>query len=169
MVGLEILETHHPLVICEGTAEEVVFNKLLEADKLVFTSNMLHDIMRTRGVRKIQEEYLSFRFDYPVCIVRLADSPSERFELTSLYKERFPVQDNGKGKRGEMSRRFNLHESLMGLCTYLVLHSAITSTHTPHPPPLHLLFHSTLHSTKPWHQEYLFVVRCSHRSAYACV
>ncbi|MBQ9058048.1 MAG: hypothetical protein IJ125_02565 [Atopobiaceae bacterium] len=91
MTNLDILKTHHSLVLCEGTAEEVIFNKLYEAGELVIESGMLHDVTRTRGARRIQEEYLNFHFDYPVYVVRLVDSVKERFALTKLYSQRYPV------------------------------------------------------------------------------
>lgn len=88
---LDVLRTHHPLVLCEGAAENVIIRKLLEADKLIFPKDNLHDIAHTRSARAVQEKHLNFHFDYPVCIVRIADSPSEKFELSNLHRDRFPV------------------------------------------------------------------------------
>ena len=88
---IESLLNHHPIFICEGTGEEVAIRKLLEADRLVFPKAALVEITRTRKAAEIQEQYLNFEYDWPVCIVRVLDSLRERFRLGPLYRARFPV------------------------------------------------------------------------------
>lgn len=88
---LPLLETSHILVSCEGAMEQIAINKLLEAGALVFSADQVIDITRKRKASEIQEEYLRYEYDWPVCIVRVLDSLRERFKLGSLYSSRFPV------------------------------------------------------------------------------
>lgn len=88
---ISALEGHHPLFACEGTGEEVIISKLVEADALVFPKDHVVDITRKRKSTDIQSEYLGFEYDWPVCIVRVLDSLRERFHLGPLYADRFPV------------------------------------------------------------------------------
>ena len=82
---------YHPLFSCEGTGEEVIISKLVEADALLFPKDHVVDITRKRKSTDIQSEYLGFEYDWPVCIVRILDSLRERFKLGPLYAERYPV------------------------------------------------------------------------------
>lgn len=85
------LASSHPIISCEGTGEEVVARKLVEADRLIFPATAVVDITRKRRSADIQSDYLGFQYDWPVCILRILDSPRERFRLGRLYSERFPV------------------------------------------------------------------------------
>lgn len=85
------LEGYHPLFSCEGTGEEVVISKLVEADALLFPKDDVLGITRKRRSVDIQSEYLGFEYDWPVCIVRILDSLRERFKLGPLYADRYPV------------------------------------------------------------------------------
>ncbi|MBR3225699.1 MAG: hypothetical protein IKF78_10320 [Atopobiaceae bacterium] len=89
--ALEHLQGFHPIISCEGTGEEVVVKKLVAADALVFPSCDVVDITRKRKAQVIQSDYLGFEYDWPVCIMRILDSPRERFRLGHLYADRFPV------------------------------------------------------------------------------
>lgn len=89
--NLDIVANSHPLVVCEGPSEEAIIKKLLDAGRLIFPKENLYQLTTTRKAKEIQERYLNFRFEWPVCIVRIADSKQERFKLDSLYRERFPV------------------------------------------------------------------------------
>ncbi|WP_165173466.1 hypothetical protein [Adlercreutzia sp. ZJ242] len=82
---------YHPVISCEGTAEQVVVEVLLYADALVFPRADVVDVTRLRKAADIQAEYLNYDYDWPVCVVRVLDSRKERFKLGSLYAERFPV------------------------------------------------------------------------------
>lgn len=82
---------YHPLLICEGTVEQVLITKLLDADALVFSRENVLDVTRTRRASAIQDSYLDYDFDWPVCIVRILDSKHESFRLGKLYADRIPV------------------------------------------------------------------------------
>lgn len=81
----------HPIITCEGTAEQVAVDILLEADALVFSEADVVDVTRLRKASDIQDNYLNLDYDWPVCIVRVLDSRKERFKLGNLYAGRFPV------------------------------------------------------------------------------
>lgn len=82
---------YHPIISCEGTAEQVVVDILLEADALVFSEADVVDVTRLRKASDIQDNYLNLDYDWPVYIVRVLDSRKERFKLGNLYAGRFPV------------------------------------------------------------------------------
>lgn len=82
---------YHPVISCEGTAEKVTVDILLEADALVFPEADVVDVTRLRKASDIQDNYLNLDYDWPVCIVRVLDSRKERFKLGNLYAGRFPV------------------------------------------------------------------------------
>lgn len=82
---------YHPIISCEGTAEQVAVDILLEADALVFSEADVVDVTRLRKASDIQDNYLNLDYDWPVCIVRVLDSRKERFKLGNLYAGRFPV------------------------------------------------------------------------------
>ena len=50
----------HIACICEGTAEQVVIERLLDADKLIFTyENMLEgEVIRCRGAKNFEKQYI---------------------------------------------------------------------------------------------------------------
>ena len=82
--SMEQLRGYHPLISCEGTAEQVLIEVLSKSDALVFPSSDIVDITRIRKARDIQDEYLNYDYDWPVCIVRVHDSRKERFNLNGL-------------------------------------------------------------------------------------
>lgn len=84
-------EGRHAIVSCEGTVEQSVIEKLLGADALVFPRDNIVDVTRLRKAADIEESYLSFDYDWPVCVVRVHDSRKEHFRLGRLYADRFPV------------------------------------------------------------------------------
>lgn len=86
-----VVEGYHPIFSCEGSAEQIVVEKLLAANALAFAADDVVDVTRKRKAADIQEEHLSYDYDFPVCIVRLLDSRKERFKLGNLYVDRFPV------------------------------------------------------------------------------
>lgn len=85
------IEGYHPIISCEGTAEEVVVRKLLMADALIFAKDDVLEVTRKRKARDIQSEFLNYDYEWPVCILRVLDSKSEGFKLGTLYAKRFPV------------------------------------------------------------------------------
>jgi hypothetical protein len=86
------LQSFHFIISCEGTAEEVIVRKLLAANAFVFPGSNIIEITRKRKAKEIQDYYLNYDYDWPVCIVRIHDSKSERFKLGSLYVNRFSVK-----------------------------------------------------------------------------
>jgi hypothetical protein len=88
---VEKLSESHPVISCEGTAEQVIIEKLLAADALVFSRDAVLDVTRKRRAADIQEQYLNYDYDWPVCVMRILDSRRENFELGRLYRDRFEV------------------------------------------------------------------------------
>lgn len=82
---------YHPVISCEGTAEKVAVDILLEANALVFPKADVVDVTRLRKASDIQDKYLNLDYDWPLCVVRVLDSRKERFKLGNLYAGRFPV------------------------------------------------------------------------------
>lgn len=88
---LEMIAAYHPIISCEGAAEEVIVKKLLDASRLIFSETKIISITRKRKASDIQDEFLGFEYDWPVCIIRVHDSRKEQFRLGNLYASRFPV------------------------------------------------------------------------------
>lgn len=82
---------YHPIISCEGTAEQVAVEILLEAGALVFPESDVVAVTRLRKSPDIQDKFLNYDYDWPVCVVRVLDSRKERFKLGNLYADRFPV------------------------------------------------------------------------------
>lgn len=82
---------YHPVISCEGTAEKVGVDILLDADALVFPKADVVDVTRLRKASDIQDKYLNLDYDWPLCVIRVLDSRKERFKLGNLYADRFPV------------------------------------------------------------------------------
>lgn len=81
----ELLVRCHAIISCEGTAEQVVAEKLLEADALVVPAENVIGVTRKRSAAGIKEDYLNYDYPWPVCIVRVLDSRTEKFSLGKLY------------------------------------------------------------------------------------
>ena len=81
----ELLTSSHAIDSCEGAAEQVVVEKLREADALIVPAENVLDVTRTRSAAGIKEDYLNYDYPWPVCIVRVLDSRSEKFVLGKLY------------------------------------------------------------------------------------
>lgn len=77
----------HIACICEGTAEQVVIERLLDADKLIFTyENMLEgEVIRCRGAKNFEKQYLRKDFNDKITILRILDSRHEKFNLSKAY------------------------------------------------------------------------------------
>lgn len=89
------LKNSYVLCICEGTAEEVILNRLLDENCLIFNRNQVIDKAptRIRQARKIESSFLNRDFAKDVVILRIIDSRREKFNLGKLYRERFSVYD----------------------------------------------------------------------------
>lgn len=81
----ELLARCHAIISCEGTAEQVVVEKLLEADALIVPAENVIGVTRKRSAAGIKEEYLNYDYPWPVCIARVLDSRAEKFLLGKLY------------------------------------------------------------------------------------
>jgi len=91
---INTLKKNHILFICEGSAERVIIEKLLEADKLIISKQqaILDSIENRptttcRKAKKVQETFLEYDYDGPVAIVRIIDSLQEKFKLSSPYNK----------------------------------------------------------------------------------
>lgn len=79
--------------ICEGTAEQVIVSKLLEADKLIFTRDDLLDgeLIRTRGATAFEQRYLRKGFQERITVLRILDSRREKFKMSKAYEHKIAV------------------------------------------------------------------------------
>ena len=79
--------------ICEGTAEEVIVSKLLDADRLIFTRDNLLDgeIIRTRGAAAFEQRYLRKGFQGKITVLRVLDSRREKFKISKAYEHKIDV------------------------------------------------------------------------------
>ena len=79
--------------ICEGTAEEVIVSKLLDADRLIFTRDNLLDeeIIRTRSAAAFEQQYLRKGFQDKITVLRVLDSRRENFKMSKAYEHKIDV------------------------------------------------------------------------------
>lgn len=79
--------------LCEGTAEEVIINLLLEHDKLLFRRAQLLEErpLRCRDGRKFETQYLRKGFSGKISIVRILDSRKENFKISKAYAHKVDV------------------------------------------------------------------------------
>ncbi len=79
--------------ICEGSAESVIVNKLLDAGKLIFSRDELLDdeVLRCRNARKFEDRYLGKGFTKKITVYRILDSRSESFKLRKAYESKVDV------------------------------------------------------------------------------
>lgn len=79
--------------ICEGTAEEVIMDILLEHDKLIFNRNQLLEEapIRCRDAKKFEARYLRKGFTNKISIIRILDSRRENFKLSKAYAHKVNV------------------------------------------------------------------------------
>ena len=95
LTDMSFLGDGYVICICEGASEEAIMDLLLNGNQLVFKRNSLvgRKITRRRKASEIESLYLQQDYTKAVRIVRVLDSKAELFELSPLYKERFPVYD----------------------------------------------------------------------------
>lgn len=78
--------------ICEGTSERVIMEKLLQADKLIFTEEeLLNDEILGNSMRKakvFQDTFLGLQLPSKIEVFRIVDSLNEKFVIEKLYKEK---------------------------------------------------------------------------------
>ncbi len=92
-LNVELFSNSYNICICEGAAEEVIINLLLEHDKLIFKKESLlgGKVERTRTAKKITGMYLNQDYAKEVNILRILDSRKENFKLGKIYIDKFPV------------------------------------------------------------------------------
>ena len=74
--------------ICEGGAESVIINILLDKNLLIFGRDQLINacIIPRISAAKFEERYLRVEYDKNILILRVIDSRSEKFTLSRAYK-----------------------------------------------------------------------------------
>lgn len=79
--------------ICEGTAEQVIVEKLLDDDRLIFTWEDLLDneLIRTRGAAAFEQRYLRKGFQDRITVLRILDSRRENFKMSKAYEHKIAV------------------------------------------------------------------------------
>ena len=79
--------------LCEGTAEEVIVNILLDNDKLIFNRSQLIEEtpLRCREARTFETRYLRKGFSDQISIIRILDSRGEKFNLSKAYQHKVDV------------------------------------------------------------------------------
>lgn len=79
--------------ICEGTAEEVIINILLDHDKLIFNRKQLIEEkpLRCRNAKTFEERYLRKGFTDRISVVRILDSRRENFKISRAYEHKIDI------------------------------------------------------------------------------
>lgn len=79
--------------ICEGTAEQVIMNILLDNHKLIFEREDLleEDVLRSRSGQKFEQQYLRKGFDDKITVLRILDSRGENFKISKVYQHKINV------------------------------------------------------------------------------
>lgn len=87
-MGVNILEDSLVACICEGGAETVIMNMLLDNDLLIFNRQQLIDeeVLKRMSAKEFQKNYLHFAYDKKIIILRIIDSRSEKFPLSEIYR-----------------------------------------------------------------------------------
>lgn len=73
--------------------QSTIIDLLLDNDKLKFTrDDMLEgEVIRTRGAKKFEEQYLRKGFTEQITVLRLLDSRRENFNLSKAYAHKIKV------------------------------------------------------------------------------
>ena len=79
--------------ICEGTAEQVIIDLLLDNNKLIFSRNDLleHEVLRCRTGKNFEEQYLRKGFTEQITVFRILDSRRENFKLSKAYQSKVKI------------------------------------------------------------------------------
>lgn len=79
--------------ICEGTAERVIIDKLLDENMLLFSREDLLDeeVLKCRNAKVFQDRYLGKGFSKKITVYRILDSRRENFKLSNAYKHKVDV------------------------------------------------------------------------------
>lgn len=81
--------------LCEGSAEEIILNKLLDGNKLIFTRDNLLDnrILRVRNAETFASKHLNYSFTDIISVYRIHDSPRENFKMPKAYQNKVKILD----------------------------------------------------------------------------
>lgn len=79
--------------ICEGTAEQVIMDLLLDNNKLIFSRDELleHEVLRCRTGKNFEEQYLRKGFTEQITVFRILDSRRENFKLSKAYQSKVKI------------------------------------------------------------------------------
>lgn len=79
--------------ICEGTAEQIIIEKLLDANLLIFSrdASLDNELIRTRGAEAFERRYLRKGFSGQITVLRVLDSRREQFKISKAYKHKISV------------------------------------------------------------------------------
>lgn len=79
--------------ICEGTAEQVIIELLLDDNKLIFSRDSLleHEVLRCRTGKNFEQQYLRKGFTEQITLFRILDSRRENFKLSKAYEGKVKV------------------------------------------------------------------------------
>lgn len=92
----QLFADHMLAIICEGSAEKVIAEKLLEAGRLPFgpdrvitdkLSPVPGPVLTVRSAKNFAKRYLGFDYGMPVTVIRILDSTDERFRLPAEYAD----------------------------------------------------------------------------------
>ena len=95
--------------ICEGAAESVIMDLLLDNDKLKFTRDDLleGEVLRSRSAKKFEAQHLKKGFTEQITVLRLLDSRRENFNLSKAYIHKIKVVNVVTAPEIEMLIIFN--------------------------------------------------------------
>ena len=79
--------------ICEGGAERVIMDLLLDNHMLIFERDELLDeeVLSCRGGKDFEKKYLGKGFSDKITIYRILDSRREKFNISKAYKDKIDV------------------------------------------------------------------------------
>lgn len=79
--------------ICEGSAESVIIDLLVDHDLLIFSREEMLDesVIRCRNAKRFEERYLRKGFDDQISVIRILDSRKEGFHLSKAYEYKIDV------------------------------------------------------------------------------
>lgn len=74
--------------ICEGGAERVIMDILLDNEFLIFNRKQLIDesVLPRTSVKEFEKRYLRLAYDQKILILRVIDSRGEEFNLSKAYR-----------------------------------------------------------------------------------
>lgn len=85
--------TKYKACICEGGAERVILNLLLDQDKLIFSRDELleEEILKSRKGKEFEEKYLRKEFSGKITVYRILDSRRENFKISKAYQDKVEI------------------------------------------------------------------------------